>query len=65
MRVFLIATNRHNRLMSRAVAQLLPLGLADGAEELKAANHKVQMFNLMFSADDLGKVAPQNENYIL
>jgi hypothetical protein len=56
MRVLLIATNRHDRLMSRMVARPLPIGLAYVAGALAASQHEVKILDLMFSADYLGDV---------
>ncbi|HXH12888.1 MAG TPA: cobalamin-dependent protein [Alphaproteobacteria bacterium] len=51
MRILLIATNRHKRLMSRMNAQPLPIGLAYIAGYLDQARHAVKMLDLMFSDD--------------
>ena len=56
MRVLLIATNRHDRLMSRMVARPLPIGLAYVAGALAASQHEVKTLDLMFSDDYLGDV---------
>ena len=56
MRVLLIATNRHNRLMSRMNAQPLPIGLAYVAGALVDSQHEVKTLDLMFSDDYLGDV---------
>jgi hypothetical protein len=56
MRVLLIATNRHNRLMSRMNAQPLPIGLAYVAGALVDSQHEVKTLDLMFSEDYLGDV---------
>jgi hypothetical protein len=56
MRVLLIATNRHDRLMSRMVARPLPIGLAYVAGALAAAQHEVKSLDLMFSDDYLHDV---------
>ena len=42
MRVVLIATNRHDQLMSRMAARPLPLGIASVAGALAAAQHVVK-----------------------
>jgi len=52
MRILLIATNRHKRLMSRMNAQPLPIGLAYIAGYLDQARHAVKMLDLMFSDDN-------------
>jgi hypothetical protein len=49
MRVLLIATNRHNRLMSRMVAQPLPIGLAYVAGAFVESRHEVKTLDLMFA----------------
>ena len=56
MRVLLIATNQHDRLMSRMNAQPLPIGLAYLAGALAASPHVVKTLDLMFSEDPLGDV---------
>lgn len=56
MRVLLIATNRHDRLMSRMVARPLPIGLAYVAGALAVSQHEVKTLDLMFSDDYLGDV---------
>ncbi|MGQ4806697.1 hypothetical protein NKDENANG_00030 [Candidatus Entotheonellaceae bacterium PAL068K] len=56
MRVLLIATNRHSRLMSRMYAQPLPIGMAYVAGALAASRHEVKTLDLMFSNDYLGDV---------
>ena len=52
MRILLIATNRHKRLMTRMNAQPLPIGLAYIAGHLDRTRHTVKMLDLMFSGDD-------------
>ncbi len=52
MRILLLATNRHNRLMSRMNAQPLPIGLAYVAGHLDQRRHTVKVLDLMFSDDD-------------
>jgi hypothetical protein len=56
MRVLLIATNRHKRLMGRMNAQPLPIGLAYVAGHLDQSRHTVKMLDLMFSEDYLDEV---------
>ncbi len=56
MRVLLIATNRHNRLMSRMQARPLPIGMAYVAGALAASQHAVRTLDLMFADDYLGAV---------
>jgi hypothetical protein len=51
MRILLIATNRHKRLMGRMNAQPLPIGLAYIAGYLDQTRHTVKMLDLMFSGD--------------
>ena len=52
MRILLIATNRHNRLMSRMEARPLPIGLAYVAGHLDPGRHSVKTLDMMFSDDD-------------
>jgi hypothetical protein len=56
MRILLIATNRHKRLMGRMNAQPLPIGLAYVAGHLDHSRHTVKMLDLMFSDDYLDEV---------
>ena len=49
MRILLIATNRHNRVMSRMRAQPIPIGLAYVAGHLDRTRHDVKVFDLMFA----------------
>ncbi len=56
MRVLLIATNRHDQLMSRMSARPLPIGMAYVAGALAASQHRVKTLDLMFSEDYLGDV---------
>ena len=51
MRVLLIATNRHDRLMSRLNAKPLPIGLAYVAGAFADSRHAVRSLDLMFSED--------------
>ena len=51
MRVLLIATNRHDRLMSRLNAKPLPIGLAYVAGAFASSRHTVKSLDLMFSDD--------------
>ena len=51
MRVLLIATNRHDRLMSRLNAKPLPIGLAYVAGAFAGSQHTVKALDLMFSED--------------
>lgn len=51
MRVLLIATNRHDRLMSRLNARPLPIGLAYVAGAFANSRHTVKSLDLMFSED--------------
>ena len=53
MRILLIATNRHNRLMSRMEARPLPIGLAYVAGQLDLNRHTLKVLDLMFSTDYL------------
>ena len=56
MRVLLIATNQHHRLMSRMDARPLPIGLAYVAGSLDRSRHSVKVLDLMFSGDALADV---------
>ena len=56
MRILLIATNRHNRLVSRMNAQPLPIGMAYVAGHLDPARHQLKVLDLMFSEDYLAEV---------
>ncbi len=56
MRVMLIATNRHHRLMSRMEARPLPIGLAYIAGHLDPTRHILKVLDLMFSTDYLAEV---------
>lgn len=51
MRVLLIATNRHDRLMSRMDARPMPIGLAYVAGHLDPDRHTVKVLDLMFAED--------------
>jgi hypothetical protein len=53
MRILLIATNRHRRLMSRMNAQPVPIGLAYIAGHLDPQRHQLKVLDLMFSEDYL------------
>ena len=54
MRILLIATNMHRRLMSRMNAQPAPIGLAYIASHLDPNRHTLKILDLMFSEDYLG-----------
>ena len=56
MRVLLIATNRHDRLMSRLNAQPLPIGLAYVAGAFAGSRHTVTSLDLMFCEDPAAAV---------
>ncbi len=56
MRILLIATNRHHRLMSRMDARPLPIGLAYIAGHLDRDRHELKVLDLMFSDDYLAEV---------
>ena len=55
MRILLIATNRHQRLMSRMNAQPVPIGLAYIAGHLDPDQHELKVLDLMFSEDYLAE----------
>ena len=52
MRILLIATNRHDRVMSRMRAQPIPIGLAYVAGHLDRARHTVRLVDLMFAGEN-------------
>ncbi|MBI3325155.1 MAG: cobalamin B12-binding domain-containing protein [Nitrospinae bacterium] len=52
MRILLLATNRHDRLMSRMHAQPLPIGLAYVAGHVDQHRHTLKVLDLMFAGDD-------------
>ena len=52
MRILLIATNRHNRVMSRMRAQPIPIGLAYVAGHIDRSRHEVKLVDLMFASDN-------------
>ncbi len=56
MRVLLIATNRHDRLMGRMDARPLPIGLAYVAGYLDPSRHTTKVLDLMFADDYLTEV---------
>lgn len=56
MKILLIATNRHRRLMSRMDARPLPIGLAYIAGHLDPERHRLKVLDLMFSDDYLADV---------
>ena len=56
MRVLLIATNQHHRLMSRMDARPLPIGLAYVAGSIDRSRHNLKVLDLMFSQDPLADV---------
>ncbi len=56
MRVLLIATNQHDRLMSRMDARPLPIGLAYVAGHLDRQRHSLKVLDLMFSDEPLAEV---------
>ena len=53
MRILMIATNRHHRLMSRMEARPLPVGMAYVAGHLDRNRHTLKVLDLMFSDDYL------------
>ena len=56
MRILMIATNRHHRLMSRMEARPLPIGMAYVAGHLDQTRHTLKVLDLMFSDDYLSDV---------
>ena len=64
MRVLLIATNRHNRLMSRMDARPVPIGLAYVAAYLDENKHQVETLDLMFAGEDyLEEVSEKTKSF--
>ena len=63
MRILLIATNRHNRLVSRMNAQPLPIGMAYVAGHLDPDRHQLKVLDLMFSEDYLSEVEEAVEEF--
>ena len=61
MRVLLIATNRHDRLMGRMDARPLPIGLAYVAGYLDPSRHTTKVLDLMFADDYLAEVEASGE----
>ena len=55
MRILLIATNRHQWLMSRMNARPVPIGLAYIAGHLDPDQHELKVLDLMFSEDYLAE----------
>ena len=53
MRIMLIATNRHNRWMTRQEVRPLPIGLAYVAAYIDQSKHDLKVLDLMFSEDYL------------
>ena len=63
MRILLIATNRHDRLMSGVEARPLPIGLAYVAGYLDPNRHDLKVLDLMFSTDPLAETAQTVREY--
>ncbi len=55
MRILLIATNRHNRWMSRDEVRPLPIGLAYVAAYIDPERHPLRVLDLMFADDYLAE----------
>ena len=55
MRILLIATNRHNRWMSRQEVRPLPIGLAYVAAYVDPERHPLKILDLMFADDYLAQ----------
>ena len=55
MRILLIATNRHNRWMSKEEVRPLPIGLAYVAAYIDPDRHPLRVLDLMFSEDYLAE----------
>ena len=56
MRILLVATNRHNRWMSKEEVRPLPIGLAYVAAYIDPNRHSLRVVDLMFADDYLGEV---------
>ncbi len=55
MRILVIATNRHNRWMSRQEVRPLPIGLAYVAAYVDPQRHSLRVLDLMFADDYLAE----------
>ena len=55
MRILLIATNRHNRWMSKDEVRPLPIGLAYVAAYIDPQRHPLRVLDLMFAQDYLAE----------
>ena len=55
MRILLVATNRHNRWMSRQEVRPLPIGLAYVAAYVDPERHSLRVLDLMFADDYLAE----------
>ena len=55
MKILLIATNRHDRLLGRLEARPMPVGLAYVAGHLDDKRHTLKILDLMFSTDYLAE----------
>lgn len=56
MRTLLIATNRHNRWMTREEVRPLPIGLAYVAAYINPHRHPLKLVDLMFADDYLAEI---------
>ncbi len=63
MRILLIATNRHNRWMSRQEVRPLPIGLAYVAAYIDPERHPLKILDLMFARITWPKLKPRSGNF--
>ena len=63
MRILLIATNRHNRWMTKDEVRPLPIGLAYVAAYINSDRHSVRILDLMFSEDHIFDTAQAVKEY--
>lgn len=63
MKILLIATNRHQRLMGRMDARPVPIGLAYVAGQLDPGRHAIKVLDLMFSKDYLAETEMAVKDY--
>ena len=63
MRILLIATNRHNRWMTKDEVRPLPIGLAYVAAYINPDRHSVRILDLMFSEDHISDTEQAVKEY--
>ena len=64
MRILLIATNRHNRWMTKDEVRPLPIGLAYVAAYINPDRHSVRILDLMFSEDHISDTEPVSYTHL-